>query len=111
MLKRRFYCGVSGRFRRWTLLPNLTTFFFIPPAFFPRPIMKRFALPLLALLALAACDTWDDMWNGSPSQTPAIATGTMSGCPQVAVIRDLSVYQNPPAGDETSLIVNARMGN
>lgn len=61
--------------------------------------MKRFiALPLLALF-LTSCG------SSGPEPLP------ISNCPQVAVVRDLSVYQHPPAADESSLIISARMGN
>jgi len=84
--------------------------------------MKRLsllALPLLAL-ALSSCGigdemshTWSGMWNSSNDNSLPSASGpsTTSGCPQVAVIRDLSVYQNPPAGDENNLVLTARMGH
>ncbi len=29
----------------------------------------------------------------------------------MAIVRDLSIYQHPPAADESSLVVTARMGN
>jgi hypothetical protein len=83
-------------------------------------MMKRLsllALPFLAL-ALSSCDTMDSAWNGatdwSGDDTPLASSSgpsSTSGCPQVAVIRDLSVYQNPPAADENNLVLTARMGN
>lgn len=63
--------------------------------------MRR--LPLSALLcavALSACGTFDD--EEAPKQT---------SCPQVAVVRDLSVYQHPPMADENNLVISVRMGN
>jgi hypothetical protein len=68
-----------------------------------------FLLPFLAL-ALSSCSTMNDSWDsvfGGGSEP----LGKTSACPQVAVIRDLSVYQNPAAADETTLIYSARMGN
>jgi hypothetical protein len=75
--------------------------------------MKRnisFLLPL-CIVALTSCETmndsWDSVWGGDDKPIGAKS----SGCPQVAVLRDLSIYQNPPAADESSLIYTARMGN
>jgi hypothetical protein len=60
--------------------------------------MKRlFALSLLAL-PLVSC-------SSAPEPLP------MSACPQVAIVRDLSVYQHPPAADENNLVISARIGN
>ncbi|MBI3419599.1 MAG: hypothetical protein HY053_05665 [Proteobacteria bacterium] len=67
--------------------------------------MKRSFLFLLPVLALASCS-----WFESGSEQPLLS-GVPAGCPQVAVIRDLSVYQNPPAANENSLVMTARMGN
>jgi hypothetical protein len=78
--------------------------------------MQNRFLPLAALsfLALAACDTmdetWSDMW-GDDRPIASSGTGMASGCPQVAVVRDLSIYQNPPAANESNLILTARMGH
>jgi hypothetical protein len=65
--------------------------------------MRRLVASSLLLFSLAACGTSDstDSANG-PLPT---------SCPQVAVIRDLSVYQYPPAADESNLVISARMGN
>jgi hypothetical protein len=64
--------------------------------------MKRlFALFLLAL-PLASCS------SGPATPEPVITAG---GCPQIAIIRDLSVYQHPVVADESNLVISARMGN
>lgn len=62
--------------------------------------MKRHSLLLLSALALAACGTTDEAEE-------RLATG----CPQVAVVRDLSVYQHPAMADESNLVISVRMGN
>ncbi len=72
------------------------------------------ALPLLAL-ALSSCgtmgDAWDSVFGSGDGAAAASGPASTSGCPQVAVVRDLSIYQNPPAADEKTLVINARMGN
>jgi hypothetical protein len=77
-----------------------------------RAAMRRnalFFLPFLAL-ALSSCSTVNDSWDGvfGGGGEPL---GKTSACPQVAVVRDLSIYQNPPSADESTLIYSARMGN
>jgi hypothetical protein len=63
--------------------------------------MKRLLPLALLTFGLAACSAIDE------AEMPIASTS----CPQVAVIRDLSVYQHPPRSDETNLVVSARMGN
>jgi len=85
-------------------------------------MMKKNALLLMlaSLALLAACadkpkdvdataaDTADKTSKAAKKPAPVIKT---TGCPQVAVIRDLSVYQNPPTiTPATPLIINAHMG-
>ncbi len=65
--------------------------------------MKRFAALCLLALPLASC--------GSDGPKEATPVATPGGCPQLAIIRDLSVYQHPAAADETNLVISARMGN
>ena len=78
-------------------------------------MQKRLAFLLPLLLALSACDTvndtWEDVWGSDAQPIATSGMATTTGCPQVAVVRDLSVYQNPPAATENSLILTARMGN
>lgn len=70
------------------------------------PISSRSGLPLVILITalgtLTAC-SWDP-----PTPEPIVTAG---GCPQIAIIRDLSVYQHPAAADESNLVISARMGN
>ena len=67
---------------------------------------SRSGLPLVILTTvlgtLTACS------SEPPTPEPIVTTG---GCPQIAIIRDLSVYQHPPAADESNLVISARMGN
>lgn len=46
--------------------------------------------------------------NTPPAATPVVTSG---GCPKLAIVRDLSVYQHPAAADESNLVLSARMGN
>lgn len=93
--------------------------------------MKRLIALCLLTLGLSGCSwfesldwpEWPDWFDSDSSETtaaPASASGSTtapeanrigSNCPQVAVIRDLSVYQHPPAADENTLVISARMGN
>lgn len=57
---------------------------------------------VFALGTLAACS------SDRPTAEPIVTSG---GCPQIAIIRDLSVYQHPAAADESNLVISARMGN
>jgi hypothetical protein len=61
-----------------------------------------FAVLTIALSTLTACS------YGPPAAQPVVTAG---GCPKVAIIRDLSIYQHPPAADESNLVISARMGN
>lgn len=63
---------------------------------------SHFVLVFFALGFLAACA--DD------APPPAVKPAS-TGCPQVAVIRDLSIYQNPPAANENDMVISVRMGN
>lgn len=63
--------------------------------------MKRFLALCLLALPLVSCSTSEP----EPQPLP------INDCPQVAVVRDLSVYQHPPAADENTLVISARMGN
>lgn len=56
----------------------------------------------VALATLTACST------EPPTPQPVITPG---GCPKIAIIRDLSVYQHPAAADESNLVISARMGH
>lgn len=74
--------------------------------------MRFYSHILLApalLLGLSACSTFESInpFSGGSSAAPLASTA----CPQVAIIRDLSVYQNPPAADDMNLVISARMGN
>ena len=91
--------------------------------------MKRLIVLSLLTLGLAGCSWFEDLdWPGWPdwfdsdksesTETPAKEPKTSpesnrigSNCPQVAVVRDLSVYQHPAAADENTLVISARMGN
>ncbi len=74
-------------------------------------------IALLALtLPLASCSWFDWMnpWSGdssAPASSSAATDATFAGCPQVASIRDLSLYQNPAVATDDQLVVNVRMGN
>lgn len=57
---------------------------------------------VLTLGTLVACS------SEPPTPEPVVTPG---GCPKMAIIRDLSVYQHPAAADESSLVISARMGN
>lgn len=57
----------------------------------------------VSLFSLAACSSAEP-----PAATPVVTAG---GCPHVAIVRDLSVYQHPAAADESNLVITARMGN
>ncbi len=67
---------------------------------------RRSGLPLVILTTmlgtLTAC-------SSEPSTPEPIVTA--GGCPQIAIIRDLSVYQHPAAADESNLVISARMGH
>lgn len=65
--------------------------------------MKRFFAFCLLALPLASCSS-----DGPREATPVVTPG---GCPTMAIIRDLSVYQHPAAADDTNLVISARMGN
>ncbi|HVY12500.1 MAG TPA: hypothetical protein VHB73_02925 [Alphaproteobacteria bacterium] len=66
---------------------------------------------LLLALTLTACDTMSSAWNDVAGDDMPPANALPSpGCPQVAVIRSLSIYQNPPQADENTLVLTARMG-
>ena len=54
------------------------------------------------LVTLSAC-------TSEPSTPQPIVTA--GGCPNIAIIRDLSVYQHPAAADESNLVISARMGH
>ncbi len=56
----------------------------------------------ITLGTLTACS------SDGPSATPIVTAG---GCPTIAIVRDLSVYQHPAAADESNLVISARMGN
>lgn len=56
----------------------------------------------VALVTLTACS--------SEPRTPEPVV-TAGGCPKIAIIRDLSVYQHPAAADESNLVISARMGH
>jgi hypothetical protein len=63
---------------------------------------RRHAIRLIALVfSLTSCANNEDI-------KPVVQ---YASCPQVAVIRDLSVYQNPAAADENNLVISVRMGN
>lgn len=70
---------------------------------------SRMALSAILLLGLGACSTLDSV-NPFSSSEPSKTVAATTGCPQVAIIRDLSVYQNPPAADDLNLVISARMG-
>lgn len=67
---------------------------------------NRSGLPIViftaAMVTLTAC-------TSQPSTPQPIVTA--GGCPTIAIIRDLSVYQHPAASDESNLVISARMGN
>lgn len=67
-----------------------------------RSITRVYAISIIAL-ALASCSS-----DETPVPPPPALT---NGCPKVAIIRDLSVYQHPAAADESNLVISARMGN
>lgn len=56
-------------------------------------------------LGLAAC-SWFDFSSEDDTPPPA----DYSSCPQLSVVRELSIYQNPAQSNEDTLVMNAVMG-
>jgi hypothetical protein len=67
--------------------------------------MRKLLALTFCALSLSACS-----WLGLEDDDvpPPVAANTI--CPQVASVRELSIYQHPPAANEDNLVINARMG-
>jgi hypothetical protein len=68
--------------------------------------MRNLLLLFFCAFALSACS-----WMGLDDEPPAPEPLSYAGCPKVATIRDLTIYQHPAVANEDTLVINARVGH